>query len=879
MSYILKDSTQGIISVKLTDAGRKKLSQGKLNIELFQIGDSEYCYDCNGRLPALVNGVNIQQANFNAQNLNPVPEKNKAHVKYPIPLTRTSGNQTFGAAQAAHGYDEVFNRASQRGFYSGSTASTCEFVTGISSAYTLNSNFFFPLSAMTGGTRITLLSANTFDNQAFNGTSTQGYTPVVGDVLGVTYFFQSGSTGTTSCYNLPCTGGSAQLFYQIVGGNSLSGAGAAATWSGSTAKPLWYTLDRSLPNFMEYSASTGAYAVDIKQYSGKTGSLVGACVKVYPNVTGGTYSAQSTNPMLTWYGADTPVPYWSPGSLSFENNCDISIKDVKVWNMNINWTEQVAGVRDSSVGEGFETLDYYGSSGYCGTKEYLGYHSNTGQIDTGTIPDTYDPSMQSSSWYYDSYKNPRAVEPSRQKAIAILHYTNQTISNYYGEKFALKENVGGLKSDIGKAKNFRICMPGLMWHKKYVSSLVGGTSEQTGCMGATEFGQCFYTDPAGFDVFPTQPYIMQSAVNDNMNDDGLRYYYLYDDNAGPTTSNLGQTTVGPNPVGKVWPDLKMVTIHDEELVAAMSYKSNRSWTLPAPRVTKIPAGTNCAGETSTVGVFNNPQVDQTVYLTYLLESNSGYTTGLHCNYYIPVTNVPNADPVDLEIDFGEEFPYLKPFNLGGPGNMSGGTGWQANRMHLLFQVVNPGEGPNPNLWKKVDVTNQIGGTNSTFTTGTSANVPFSGCQISSAVTKFYLTDYLKRVSQTYQLNDYISIASASTTTGAANLTGPQTLQFGDEYFFNGALETDIMATIYEMKYNVNLSTSQFGAGNVGKGSSLNPTWEQYYDVNSAYPSFTYISEIGLFDNKDGNPDLMAIAKLQSPIRRDNAQQFVIKVDF
>ena len=39
MSYILKDTTQGIISVKLTDAGRKKLSQGKLNIELFQLGD------------------------------------------------------------------------------------------------------------------------------------------------------------------------------------------------------------------------------------------------------------------------------------------------------------------------------------------------------------------------------------------------------------------------------------------------------------------------------------------------------------------------------------------------------------------------------------------------------------------------------------------------------------------------------------------------------------------------------------------------------------------------------------------------------------------------------------------------------------------------
>ena len=308
------------------------------------------------------------------------------------------------------------------------------------SAYTLNSNFFFPLSAMTGGSRITLLSANTFQNQAFSAGTLPGYTPVVGDILGISYFFQSGATGTTSCHALPCTGGSAQLFYQIVGGNSTSGRTGTA-WSGSTAKPLWYTVDRALPNFMDYSASTGAYAVDIKQYSGKTGTLVGACVKVFPNVTGGTYSAQSLNPMLTWYGAASPISYWSPGSLSFENNCDVSVKDVKVWNMNINWTEQVAGVRDSRVSEGFETVDYYGSSGYCGTKEYLGYHSNSGQVDTGSVPDTYDPNLESSSWYYDSYKNPRAVPPKRQKAIAVLHYTNQTISNFYGEKFAQLEDT------------------------------------------------------------------------------------------------------------------------------------------------------------------------------------------------------------------------------------------------------------------------------------------------------------------------------------------------------------------------------------------------------------------------------------------------------
>ena len=880
MSYILKDTTQGIISVKLTDAGRKKLSEGKLNIELFQIGDSEYCYDCYSRLPGLSDGLDVMQANFNAQNLNPIPEKNKAHVKYPVPMTPNSTGQTFGAAQAAHIYEKIYNRASQRGFYTGNTGNSCTFSAETSSAYTLNSNFFFPVSAMTGGSVVTLLSADTFTNQAFSGGTLPGYTPVIGDVLGITYHFNQNATGATDCYNMPCTASSAMLHYQIVGGNILSGR-SGANWSGTTVKPLYYTLDRALPDFGAFSADS---LINIKNFTGKTASRVGACVKVFPNITGGTYSATSTNPMLTWYGAAQPTAYWSPGSLSFENNCDVSVKDVKVWNMNINWTEQIAGV--DSKNSSYESLDYYGSSGYCGTKEYLGYRSNDGQIDSGSITDAYDTTLQSSSWYYDSYKNKRAVTPARQKAIAVLHYTNQTISNFYGEKLATEKT---LATDIGLAKNFRICMPWLMWHKKYEGEA------QTGCSGATTYGQCFYVNPTGYtgvnSVFPDVPYLMESSVNENMaNGEGLRYYYLYDDNSGPVNNALGGTSTGPNPVGKVWPDLKVVTIHDEELVTAMSYKANRSWTLPAPRVTKIPAGTNNVGETSNVGVFTSPGIEQTLYLTYLLESQSGLTTGLHCNYYIPVKNVPGTDSVDLEIEFGTEFPYLRPFesDMGTSGTnayqMSGGTGWQANRIHLLYQLVDDAaEAPSPHLWKKVDVTNQIGDGN-TYSTGSS--IPLSGCVLSSATTRFYLTDWLQKRAQTYTLNDYITVPTATNTSNVPYLSGQQLLQFGDEYFFNGVLESDIMATIYEMKYNVNIASTQFaGKGPTGTqvltdGSSLNPTFKDYYNKNNnTFPTNVYITEIGLFDNEDGNPDLMAIGKFQNPHKRTATDQFVLKLDF
>ena len=44
MAYILKN-TSGLISTRITDTGRKKLSEGNFNITYFQVGDSEVSYN------------------------------------------------------------------------------------------------------------------------------------------------------------------------------------------------------------------------------------------------------------------------------------------------------------------------------------------------------------------------------------------------------------------------------------------------------------------------------------------------------------------------------------------------------------------------------------------------------------------------------------------------------------------------------------------------------------------------------------------------------------------------------------------------------------------------------------------------------------------
>jgi len=254
-----------------------------------------------------------------------------------------------------------------------------------------------------------------------------------------------------------------------------------------------------------------------------------------------------------------------------------------------------------------------------------------------------------------------------------------------------------------------------------------------------------------------------------------------------------------------------------------------------------------------------------------MESASGLTTGLHCNYYLEIENPNDGATYDLEVKFGVEFPYLKPFNTGGPGGVSGGTGWHANRVHLLWQRVTiPNSIPSPHLWTKTEITEQLTGAySSTVAVG---STPLSGCQMSSASTTFYLTAANMVTGTTYNLNDYITIPSATTESDL--------LQFGDEYFFYGDLQTDIMATIYEMRYYINLSSSQFGgnSGSLGAGSSLNPSFEKYLLQNETTPNI-YLTEIGLFNNDNGFPALMAIAKFMNPQLRNGAQQFVVKLDF
>jgi hypothetical protein len=291
--------------------------------------------------------------------------------------------------------------------------------------------------------------------------------------------------------------------------------------------------------------------------------------------------------MTEIYDSVTPQIHYNYDVINFESVNYTDEFDVKIWNMNIPWSENPAGL-DSSVSKDYKS---FGSINYLGSKEYFGYMSSKGQT-TNSIP-----------YHYNSLGDRINVTPEQQKAIAIIHYTNQTIDLFYGEKFALEPfDPDNIQDTIGQARNFKLHIPWLMWHKN------------PECC----YGETFYVDPPNdeFELLNLfQVRTLESTKNQDMNTPGIRFYNLWDTHP--------QLDKYPSRIGRVFPDSKIIIIDDEEIVAAMSYKSNRNWTLPAPRIALITPNT-CGDDNNSVDGILSANTEY-MYVTYRLSNTTAYT--------------------------------------------------------------------------------------------------------------------------------------------------------------------------------------------------------------------------------------------------------------
>jgi len=301
----------------------------------------------------------------------------------------------------------------------------------------------------------------------------------------------------------------------------------------------------------------------------------------------------------------------------------------------------------------------------------------------------------------------------------------------------------------------------------------------------------------------------------------------------------------PLVVGRVYPQLKVITIHDEEIVAALSYKSNRNWTLPALSATLTNANTG-------TGLLAQ---NETMYLTYALENNTGtgLTNTLSCQKYAKITNqTALAKDVEFRLEGTDLLPYMRKIEEVGYD----GRGFYGYDFKVLYQIVSDAETrPDPTAWKVYDFTT------SGLTGGVTGETidPFMLQNQIPSVNDFVVTQAKDSGATTYDI---------TVSLGMAPVLSPEILQFGDERFFYGNLETFIGATIFKTIFDIRINAGQF----IG---TTNPTRSTDPSTN---PPNIRVSEVGIYDSDN---DLVVIGKLSKPIElvAGNTVMIEISMDF
>lgn len=447
------------------------------------------------------------------------------------------------------------------------------------------------------------------------------------------------------------------------------------------------------------------------------------------------------------------------------------------WTLNIVWSQKPAGLDVS--GEIDEELTGYTSNIHTSTKEFLGYNKSDGQInnalttivnDCGTII---------------------TVKPEEQHSLAIIHYNG--IGGYRDpDKYFKYEDY---ISQTEEARDyFEIYIPFIMYHRN-----TGNT-----------IGAVFHMDETDY-------YINSTAIDTKT--DKFKFRYLLDEQN--------------NKIGKILVNNKTIIIDDQEIIAALDYKTNRRYTLPIPSVNLLPLNLGCNVDMSAEGILVN--TGQTMYISYLFEMSSEQTlNGMHCNYYPMV--VGSSTESNVGVSFcNSGFNYMQN-TLSGIVN-----GYIADTFKILVQIVNTGEQPEPMNWYAIDFTDEI----PNHTVGNLIN------PVNMNNSMFVITQSKYDNAVLYDLEDYL---------GSLPEEPSSSPEFGDEQPFPGSIKLFRASDIFTMNFMVNLPSGQFE-------TTQNPTWIDQPKK---------ITEVALMNS---NKEILVIAKTASPITRIGTQIIQVNLDF
>lgn len=386
-------------------------------------------------------------------------------------------------------------------------------------------------------------------------------------------------------------------------------------------------------------------------------------------------------------------------------------------------------------------------------------------------------------------------------AVGFIHYTNGYTGDTYGEQLI--------------EKSIELHIPFIMWHK-----FTGYTNGQ-----ALGYGMSCYD------------------------------YYgetKYDPYTKSTYRDLRDgTTSGNSVVGRVYHKLKMAVITDQEVLNALSYKSNRNYTYPDPIVelTTVPAP-----NTPYYSVSGLCESGKTYFVTLLFENEKynattsfGYPPSIHSGYIkkIKGENDIHGNPKFLKISFpSNSFPYMR-----NDAWIASGTGWNANTVQVLVN-----EQPNENNYETASVP------------------PNQWMRVSSATTGgngiYKASDVGDNTIDPVKLNAHEFVISrqdlqtGSTYVLATGMTvNPDVLNFGDESFFFGVFKSQTIRTKYLSSIVGYVLPHELN-------SSTNPTFESL--LNNA----TYVSEIAVLDS---NNLVVAIGKPTRPLKKEVHRMLAVQL--
>lgn len=321
-------------------------------------------------------------------------------------------------------------------------------------------------------------------------------------------------------------------------------------------------------------------------------------------------------------------------------------------------------------------------------------------------------------------------------------------------------------------------------------------------------------------------------------------------------------------VGRVYYELKLIMIIDQELLTVMSYKSNRNYTLPKLKVELSSTSNSKSGAPFiTAG--------KTYYFSYYMhqggpfsaQTSYGFQDGYPCANWAVIQgqNAPDGTALYPNITLDPQgFPYMRAYD---EFNSFSGTGWAGNLFQIIFnELDNSQEGAlgadstRPNRWWAVDNAISLVNDNGVYTSEpgeTTLNPNFMGTRQFSFGQDNFGIPFGRTV---YNNATYYSLPNVMST--FLDVEGQTGLTWGNELFLNGNVKTVCGLRTEKIIATVNVGKDELNA-------SLKESFKGSKDEN------TYITEVGVFDDAGS---LVAVGKPTYPVRKNPSRHLLFQLE-